>query len=119
MKLTVTQLTRNRQGQTVPSEQILQSDPLRIGRGADCKLHLPDPRVSLHHATMGLSDDGTGFIEAAAGSVKINGRFERSMRLRAGQKIRVGPFEMIILPTPPNVDLALSVELVEIGRAHV
>ena len=113
MKLTVTQLTRNRQGQPVLSEQTLQSDPLRIGRGADCKLHLPDPRVSLHHATMGLSDDGTCFIEAAAGSIKIDGRFERSMRLRAGQKIRVGPFEMIILPTPPNVDLALSVELVD------
>lgn len=113
MKLLLAQVTRNRQGLAVHTEQTVQADPLRIGRGADCKLHLLDPRVALHHATMGLSDDGSSFIEAAAGTVKVNGRFERSMRLKAGQKISVGPFEIIVLPTPASFNLALSVELVD------
>ena len=113
MKLLLAHITRNRQGDAVPTEQTLQADPLRIGRGADCKLHLPDPRVALHHASMGLSDDGKCFVEAAAGAVKVDGRFERSMRLKPGQKITVGPFEIIVLPTPADFDLALSVELVE------
>lgn len=113
MKLLLAHITRNRQGDAVPTEQTLQADPLRIGRGADCKLHLPDPRVALHHASMGLSDDGKCFVEAAAGTVKVDGRFERSMRLKPGQKITIGPFEIIVLPTPADFDLALSVELVE------
>ena len=113
MKIRLTQLTRNRQGQAVLTEQTLQSDPFRIGRGADCKLHLPDPRIALHHATIGLSDDANGFIEAAAGTIKIDGHFERFMRLKTGQKIRIGPFEIVVLPTPSSHDLALSVELIE------
>lgn len=113
MKLLLTQLTRNRQGLAVMTQQTIQSDPLRIGRGADCKLHLPDPRIALHHANLGLSDDGNCFIEAAAGTIKIDGHFERAMRLKAGQKIRIGPFEIMVLPTPSSADLALSVELME------
>ena len=100
MKLLLATIVRNKQGQAVPTEQTLHADPLRIGRGADCKLYLPDPRVALHHATMGLSDDGKCFIESAAGSVKVDGGFERSVRLKPGQIVIVGPFELTVLPTP-------------------
>lgn len=113
MKLQLSQLTRNRQGQPVQTEQTLHADPLRIGRGADCKLHLPDPRVKLHHATIGMSIDGNCFVEAATGTIKVDGRFERSMRIKPGQKISVGPFEIVVLPTPPDYDLAISVELLD------
>ena len=34
------------------------ADTLRIGRGTDCKLHLPDPRIALHHAAIYRAEDG-------------------------------------------------------------
>ena len=115
MKLRLVQITRNRQGQAARAEQTLDIDALRVGRGSDCKLHLPDPRVALHHATIGHAGDGEGecFIEAAAGAIRINGKFERAARLKSGQRINVGPFELMVLDTPPEHDLALSVELLE------
>lgn len=117
MKLLLVQITRNRQGQAARAEQILDIDTLRIGRGTDCKLHLSDPRVALHHATIGRAGDGEFFIEAAAGAIRINGQFERAARLKLGQHIALGPFEIVVLDTQPDSaagsDLALSVELLE------
>ncbi len=113
MKLLLVQITRNRQGQAARAEQTLEIDVLRVGRGSDCKLHLADPRVALHHATIGRASDGVGFVEAATGTIKINGQFERVARLRPGQAISVGPFELIVQEPPEGYDLALSFELLE------
>ena len=113
MKLLLVQITRNRQGQAARAAQPLDIDVLRVGRGTDCKLHLADPRVALHHATIGRSGDGECFIEAEAGGIQINGQFERAARLKPGQRIKVGPFELVVMDKPPDHDLALSVELIE------
>ncbi len=113
MKLLLVQITRNRQGQAARAEQTLEIDVLRIGRGSDCKLHLADPRVALHHATIGRAGDGVCFIEAGTGTLKINGQFERAARLRPSQAISIGPFELIVQEPPEDYDLALSYELLE------
>ena len=113
MKLLLVQITRNRQGQAARATQTLDVDVLRIGRGTDCKLHLPDPRVALHYASITRSAEGECFIEAAVGGIQINGKFVRAARLGAGQRIRIGPFELVVMATPDEQDLALSVELIE------
>ena len=113
MKTKLATITRNKKGQPASTEQSVVAETLRIGRGADCKLHLSDPRIALLHAEIMCGVDGVSFIEARGGAVSIDGRFETAATLKAGQRLMIGPFEVIVLPPQSDVDLALSVELVD------
>ncbi len=117
MKLLLIQLTRNKLGQVTQAQQTLNIDQVRVGRGSDCKFHLSDPRVAMHHAVIGSSGSGEEsacFIEADAGIVTVDGSVERAVKLKTGQKIHLGPFELVVLPHDASqVDLALSWELLE------
>jgi predicted CXXCH cytochrome family protein len=121
MKLLLVQLTRNKQGQAMRAQQTIVVDQLRVGRGTDCKLFLADPRVALHHATIGMGGGtvvdtrNTCFIQADAGVVTIDGGYERAARLKPGQRLGIGPFELVVLEREAgsDVDLALSWELVD------
>ena len=88
MKLLLIQLTRNKLGQVTRAQQILNIDQVRIGRGSDCKFHLSDPRVAMHHAIIGSSgsgDESACFIEADDGIVSVDGSVERAVKLKTGQ----------------------------------
>ena len=113
MKTKIATITRNKKGQPVSAEQAVAAETLRIGRGADCKLHLSDPRIALHHAEIICGVDGVSYIEARGGTVSVDGRPERAATLGPGQRIHVGPFEIVVLPAQNDVDLALSVELID------
>lgn len=119
MKLLLVTQTRNKKGQLSRAEQVLTADVFRIGRGTDCKLFLPDPRVALHHAVIRRGEDGAVYIEADAGAINVSGGFERSARLRPDQRILVGPYEFFVLASRPDVDLAMTIELVEPLREGV
>ena len=113
MKTKLAIITRNKKGQPASTEQTVVAETLRIGRGADCKLHLSDPRIALLHAEVICGVDGVSFIEARGGAVSVDGRFETAATLKTGQRLLIGPFEIIVLPAQSDVDLALSVELVD------
>ncbi len=113
MKTKLATITRNKKGQPASTEQTVVAETLRIGRGADCKLHLSDPRIALFHAEVICGVDGVSYIEARGGVVSVDGSFESAATLKAGQRILVGPFELIVLPPQTDVDLALSVELID------
>ncbi len=119
MKILLVTQTRNKKGQAARSEQQIVADALRIGRGTDCKLFLPDPRVALHHAQIRHGTDGSNYIEADAGVISVDGSLNRAGKLQAGQRILIGPYEIIVLPAQPDVDLALSLELIEPLREGV
>ena len=113
MKTILATITRNKKGQPASTEQTVVAETLHIGRGADCKLHLPDPRIALFHAEIICGVDGVSYIEARGGSVSVDGRAQTAATLKTGQQILVGPFEIIVLPGHADADLALSVELVD------
>ena len=113
MKTKLATITRNKKGLPISTEQTVAAETLRVGRGADCKLHLADPRIALLHAEIICGVDGISYIEARGGAISVDGRLERAATLKAGQRILVGPFELMVLPAQKDVDLALSVELVE------
>lgn len=113
MKTKLATITRNKKGQPASTEQTVVAETLRIGRGADCKLHLSDPRIALFHAEVICGVDGVSYIEARGGVVSVDGSFESAATLKAGRRILVGPFELIVLPPQTDVDLALSVELID------
>lgn len=113
MRIRLVTITRNRKGQIARTEQAIAADFLRIGRGTDCALHLPDPRVALHHASIRSAENGALYIDASDGLLMVDGSFVRSSRLEASQQIVLGPYEIAVLPASAEDDLALSLELAD------
>ncbi|MEZ5520096.1 MAG: SpoIIE family protein phosphatase [Dokdonella sp.] len=76
------------------------SDPFRIGRAASNELELPDPGVSRRHASVERANDG--WIVRDCGSrqgIELNGLAlaeSATARLRAGDILRVGPWQFRI-----------------------
>ncbi len=119
MKVLLVNLTRNKKGQVARTEQPIIVDVLRIGRGTDCKLYLPDPRVALHHAQIRHGIDGSNYIEADAGVISVDGNLNRAGKLSPGQRIVVGPYEIVVLPLQQDYDLVISLELLDPLREGV
>ncbi|MEQ1518681.1 MAG: cytochrome c3 family protein, partial [Usitatibacteraceae bacterium] len=114
MKTKLITISRNKKGQPVSTEVTVVAETLRIGRGAECKLHLPDPRIALLHAEIFCGVDSVPYyIETRGGEITVDGTLERASTLKPGQKLLVGPFELIVLPNAPGTDLTLSVELID------
>lgn len=104
------QVSRNRAGKAQRDARTVSGEPLRIGRGAECAIHLPDPRVSLHHAVVRRGDDGQLYLEAEGNTLNTQGRFEQRLRLQPGQVVMIGPYRFEVEPADADHDLGLAVE---------
>ena len=93
------------------SRKTIAAEWLRVGRDAACEIHLPDPRVHLAQG-MVVHRDGLVYIEGEAGSQDITRKSVRSVRLKPGEAIDIGPYRMEAMPAPEGYDGALSVKLV-------
>src|SRR6266404_124410 len=111
MRILVISVTRNRKGQPVRAERIVEGEMIRLGRGTQCEIHLPDPRVALFHAAIYRQGDSI-FIHAPEAELAVDGGPEREARLTPRVHIALGPYEMTVEPPPPGCDLALAIELV-------
>lgn len=105
-------VTRTRRNQAIRQEHPVQGDVLSIGRAAECKIHLPDHRVGLHHANIRHRDDGRIYMEANAAPINTGDSLEQSVELTAGRKILLGPYEFVVEEVVDNEHLTLSYELV-------
>lgn len=104
-------VTRNRQGEPVHEERVALGTALRIGRGTDCALYLPDPRVMFLHATLRPSVHG-GFAVHGNGKVIASERgFETVVELPPGSHVLIGPYRLGMEAARPGYDLVLAVEL--------
>lgn len=106
-------VTRNKRGQPMREERIVTGTELKIGRGADCKVHLPDPRVNFQQAVIRNAEDGRLYIESLSGNLNINGNYEQKSKLRPGTRIGIGPYELTTEPRSGDHDFILTVELLD------
>ncbi len=107
-------LSRNAQGLAVRKETVVSGESLTIGRAAECKIHLQDHQVYLHHATIKRSEDGLLYLEGEKNAeIKLNGTIGQSTALAVGARIEIGPYQIEVLPQPDGCDLGLSVELLQ------
>lgn len=113
MQCTVHYLTRKSRGGTAIKEQIVESEILLIGRGNDCGIHLQDPRVLLHHAELTLRRGDVYLAPQPGADVRVNGNLVQMTRVGPGEKIGIGPYELIIEENDRAGNVALSVELVQ------
>ncbi len=111
MEALVRFLTRRRSGNVGARDHEVSCEQVRFGRSAESEAYLADPRVRLHHAALHLRPHGL-FVEAAEQELTVNDRPCRSATVKPGDRIGVGPYEVVVIDPPPGKDLAVTVELV-------
>lgn len=111
METQVTYVSINPRGQAQRDQRRISGSILNIGRGTQCQVHLPDPRVALTHGRITVTEEGA-VIEGEPGQMQINGRAVQRIKLAVGDRIEVGPYLLQIEPPPKGIPLALSVTLV-------
>ena len=104
-------ISYNSRGLPVRSYRTISVHELMLGRGAECNVHLPDPRLSMHHAVIKQNDEGLFVIQALNGELEIDGALTPGVVLSNNSRVMVGPYELRVEPAPPDVNLAISLVL--------
>lgn len=112
MKLLIVMRTPRPGGRAAQVKRTVDADWIRVGRNASCEIHLADPRVALEQGMI-VNREGLVYIEGEAGSQDITRKSVRSMRLKPGEPIEIGPYRLEALPAPAGYDGAVAVELVK------
>ena len=114
MDILVSYLTRKRSGDVAHRDVEIEADVIRLGRGSDCQVNLHDPRVAYSHAEI-HDRGGSFFIEAMNSSFEllVNGTPVNTIQLHIGDKIVLGPYEIVVIKAPSGKNLAFTVELLE------
>lgn len=110
MQILVTYVSIGRQGQVQRDQRRVDGAVLGVGRGTHCQIHLADARVALNHARITVTAAGAT-IEAQSGTVEVNGHVAATAALAVGDRIEIGPYEMVVEAPPSGLPLALSVKL--------
>jgi hypothetical protein len=112
VKIQLVRITRSRKGHPIRAEQLVEADSLAVGRGAQCAVHLTDPRVALEHATIFVTE-GTRRIAGVGGAaLSIDGRLAGDLVLAPGARFEIGPYVFTVDAPPAGVDLTITYELV-------
>ena len=106
-------ITTNSRGLPVRNYRTINAAELMIGRGAECTIHLADPRVAMHHAVIKELEDGHIYIVSLNGEVEVDGAILQNIKLTPGKQIMVGPYQLNVEPAPPDVNLSIALTLIE------
>ncbi len=91
---------------------MISSEIVRLGRGSDNEIHLADPRVKYHHASI-RERGGQFLIETDLESdVLIDGILAKSGSLSPGSIVDLGPYR-IVAEDSDELDLSLTIEFVK------
>lgn len=101
-------VSHNARGQPVRSYRTLTGEELTFGRGAECTIHMPDPRVAMHHAVIKCMDDGQPHLVAINGELETGGAVHQNIPLVQGTQVMIGPYKLTVEPAPPDVNLSVS-----------
>src|SRR5215510_14891986 len=95
-----------------PFRQQLQGPTVSIGRASDCTIPIKDRYLSRKHAEI-VAGDGHWVLKdlGSANGTYLNGsRVEHSLRLHAGERIRLGDTEIVFETAEHNTDRFLAIE---------
>jgi predicted CXXCH cytochrome family protein len=105
-------ITRKRRGGEAVKKQFFETDIIAIGRGSNCDINLPDPRVQLEHARI-TNRAGGWYVERLGSAViAVNEKDIQSVKINIGDVIRVGPYTVSINQGSEGADLSFDIELV-------
>ncbi|HBA09026.1 MAG TPA: hypothetical protein DCW48_05350, partial [Methylotenera mobilis] len=105
-------ITNNSRGLPVRNYRTLNATELMIGRSAECNIHLADPRIAMHHAVIKELEDGHLYVVSINGEIEVDGAMLQNIKLIPGKQIMIGPYQLNVEPAPPDVNLSVSLTLV-------
>jgi len=104
-------LTRRARGGVTRRDTQVSGDPMRFGRGTDCEVFLPDPRVANAHAEITLRTGGPHIEALGDAELRVNGNRTRAGTLKVGDVVGLGPYDIILVQPEGTANLAITVEL--------
>ena len=112
MELSITTLTRRKNGSIGRKEEKKTCEALRVGRDTKDELFLPDHRIPYQLATLHPGEDGF-FIEAEGDNdLRLNEKIIQRAHVNIGDSIGIGPYELKIVEPGDGIDLAVTIELI-------
>jgi len=105
-------LTRRRSGNVGARDNEVSCEAIRFGRSADSEAYLADPRVRLHQGTLHPRPHGLFFEAVGETDLVVNDQTTRAATVKPGDRIGLGPYEVVVIDPPPGKDVAVTVELV-------
>ncbi len=112
MEVEVTLLTR-RGAAVMHRSHRVSAERTRFGRGTNNEVPLADIRVELVAATLFARDGGLVVETTGVSPLRVNGSSVTTSPVKPGDKIRIGPYEILLAEPAAGCDAALSVELIE------
>jgi len=113
-------ISKTAAGGTEHHDRRVDAPTITIGRSTDQVLHLKDRRTRLQHAEIEVKDGAAHITTTAMAGVTVNGKSERSSKLKVGDVIEVGANIIRVIETPEDYQFAISFELREDAkRAHL
>lgn len=97
-------------GENVSQDRELEVERLRIGRGTDQDIELPDLRVALAHAEIVRSGRNAVIAARPGASMQVNGAPSKEHRLHGGDTILISRYQLLVLPGSGGIDLQIDVE---------
>jgi predicted CXXCH cytochrome family protein len=112
MQVEVTVLTR-RGAAVMRRPHEVTGPSIRFGRGTDNEVPLADLRVELAAAALDERREGLFIEKVGDAPLRINGRTTAGARIGPGDKVAIGPYEVVFGEPPQGCDAAFTVELVQ------
>ena len=106
-------ITRKRRGGEAVKKHTFETDVIEIGRGSNCNINLPDPRVHLEHARISNRTGGWYLEPLGNATIAVNDIDLHNAKLNTGDIVRIGPYTILITQGSEGVDLVFEIELVD------
>jgi hypothetical protein len=97
-------------GENVSRDRELEVERLRIGRGTDQDVELPDLRVAIAHAEIVRSGKNAVIASKPGAAMQVNGAPATEHKLHGGDVIGIGRFQLVVLPGTGGNDLQIDIE---------
>lgn len=108
----VTNLTRRAKGGVNRKDSSVSADIVHFGRGTGSEVFLADIRVALEAAELTHRDGGFYLGAVGGGTIRVNGATTTGALIKPGDKIDIGPYQVVIESPPQGHDCAFTVEMV-------
>ncbi|MEM8755800.1 MAG: hypothetical protein AAGF90_22825, partial [Pseudomonadota bacterium] len=98
-------------------ETLLEGEVLRVGRGADVDVNLPDVDVAYHHADLAPGQNGPVLTAVGGAHILVDGKPAESVVLSPGASCRIGVFELTGEAAPGHADAAVALQKLDVAAA--
>jgi hypothetical protein len=119
MRIVIVYKTTRRSGRITTRESLLDVERVTIGRGTDNDIQLSGLAIELHHSELRKQPDGVHLHKVEATDVEINGRKASERKLKDKDRIRIGNFQLTVLPVQGDEDVRIELEAITRRRSEI